>query len=72
MKPENIEGVTISYKDENLEIKNSNLNLSKIYNNYPYLSDNLLWLSSFCECCKKQVNIWRYMQKMLRLLWNLN
>ena len=53
VKPENIEGVTISYKDGNLEIENSNLNLSKIYNNYPYLSDNLLWLSSFCECCKK-------------------
>ena len=35
VKPENIEGVTISYKDGNLEIKNSNLNLSKIYNNYP-------------------------------------
>ena len=27
--------------------------MSKIYNNYPYLSDNLLWLSSFIECCKK-------------------
>ena len=40
-------------KELKLEIENSNLNLSKIYNNYPYLSDNLLWLSSFCECCKK-------------------
>lgn len=52
VKPENIEGVTIIYKDGNLEIKNSNLNLSKIYTNYPYLSDNLLWLNSFVESCK--------------------
>lgn len=49
IKPENIEGTELVYKDGNLKISNSNLNLSKIYSNYPYISDNTLWLSSFCE-----------------------
>lgn len=53
IKPENIEGVTVSYKDGNIEISNSKLNLSKIYNNYPYLSDNVLWLNSFIKNCKE-------------------
>lgn len=53
LKPENIEGIEICYKNGNLEINNSKLNLSKIYNNYPYLSDNVLWLSSFIDKCKQ-------------------
>lgn len=52
IKPENIEGTEISYKDGNIEISSSRLNLSKIYNNYPYLSDNVIWLKSFIENCK--------------------
>lgn len=52
IKPENIEGTEISYKDGNIEISSSRLNLSKIYNNYPYLSDNVIWLKSFVENCK--------------------
>lgn len=54
-KPENIEGTTIIYKDNTLEIKNSKLNLSKIYNDYPYLSNNVLCLSSFIEDCNKNL-----------------
>lgn len=49
VKPENIEGTELIYKDGNLEINNSKLNLSKIYNNYPFLSDNVLWLNSFLD-----------------------
>lgn len=56
IKPENIEGTEISYKDGNIEISNSKLNLSKIYNNYPYLSDNVLWLNSFTSDCKENPN----------------
>ncbi|MBO5349084.1 MAG: hypothetical protein J6A89_04630 [Clostridia bacterium] len=55
LKPENIEGVEICYKDGNVEISNSKLNLSKIYNNYQYLSDNVLWLNSFAENCKNNL-----------------
>ncbi|MBR2744835.1 MAG: hypothetical protein IKE01_06055 [Clostridia bacterium] len=51
-KPENIEGTEILYKNGNLEINNSKLNLSKMYSSYPYLSDNVLWLSSFLDYYK--------------------
>ena len=55
IKPENMEGLEILYKDGNVEINNSKLNLSKIYSNYPYLSDNVLWLSSFANKCKENL-----------------
>ena len=32
-----------------MKIENSNLNLKKIYNNYPYIESNILWLNSFIE-----------------------
>lgn len=57
IKPENIEGIELTYKNGNLEISNSKLNLSKIYSNYPYLSNNVLWLSSFIENYKNAENI---------------
>lgn len=53
VKPENIEGTELVYRDGNLEIKSSKLNLSKIYSNYPYLSDNVMWLNVFLEDYKK-------------------
>lgn len=55
IKPENMEGLEILYKDGNVELNNSKLNLSKIYNNYPYLSDNVLWLNSFADRCKENL-----------------
>jgi len=30
-------------------VENSNLNLEKIYNNYPYIESNIFWLNSFIE-----------------------
>lgn len=49
LEPENIKGVQLIYKNGTLEIKNTNLNLSKIYTNYPYIEDNNLWLNSFIK-----------------------
>lgn len=49
LKPENIEGMEYEYKDNTLILNNSKLNISKVYNDYPYLSDNVLWLSSFSQ-----------------------
>ena len=49
LKPENIEGTEIIYSNGNLKISSTIFNLSKMYSNYPYLSDNVLWLSSFCD-----------------------
>lgn len=49
--PSNIENLEIIYKENKLEIKNTNLGLSKIYQNYAYLNENKLWLNSFLETC---------------------
>lgn len=49
IEPKNIEGLTIKYNGTNLEISNSNLDLKTIYENYTYVSDNILWLSDFIE-----------------------
>lgn len=53
IEPKNIEGLTIKYDGTNLEISNSNLDLKTIYENYTYVSDNILWLSDFIENYKK-------------------
>ena len=56
IKPENIAGIELEYKDGNLIIKNTRFNLSKICNEYPYVSDNVLWLSSFSDYLKNNIN----------------
>ena len=53
-EPTNIENLEIIYNGMNLEIKNTNLGLSKIYENYNYINDNLLWLNFFIENCKSK------------------
>lgn len=47
MEPENINGVVFLYDGTNLSIKNTNLNLNKIYENYPYIGENTNTLMSF-------------------------
>ena len=49
LEPKSIEGLTIKYDGTNLEISNSKLNISTIYENYTYIADNVLWLSDFIE-----------------------
>lgn len=56
LKPENIEGTEITYNNGTLVVNNSQFNLNKIYESYPYISDNSLWLSSFIEEYKNQDN----------------
>ena len=46
-EPETIKGVEIIENEGKVEVKNSNLNLSQIYNEYPYISENILWLNSY-------------------------
>lgn len=48
-EPENIQGVSFTYNGTNLQIKNKNLNLSKIYENYAYMGSNELSLAKFIE-----------------------
>lgn len=51
--PENIKGLVTLYDGSNLEIQNTNLNLSKIYNDYNCLSNNILSLNSFIQDLKE-------------------
>lgn len=46
-EPVKIAGTEIIFEENKLEIKNTKLNLSKIYENYHYISENALLLSSF-------------------------
>lgn len=72
IKPENIEGIEITYKDGNIEISNSKLNLSKIYNNYPYLSNNVLWLNSFVNNCKENMENLKVYEENEYIIMELN
>ncbi len=56
IEPVALEGLKTSYDGANLKIENTKFNLSKIYENYPYVAENHLWLSSFIECYKKDKN----------------
>lgn len=47
--PEDISGIEMSYENGILQVKNSKYNLTKIYNDYPYISNNQLFLTSFLE-----------------------
>ena len=56
LSPKDLEGIEISYKDGTIEIKNTRYNLTTIYKNYPYISDNSMYLTSFIEGYKKAEN----------------
>lgn len=56
LEPKSMEGTIITYKEGTLEIKNTELNISKIYENYPHLSDNTLFLNDFINEYKKNNN----------------
>lgn len=55
-EPENISGVEIISKDGKIEIKNTKLNLSEMYNEYSGIYENILWLDSFIELYKTSDN----------------
>lgn len=54
--PENIAGVTFEFNGKNLQIKNTKLNLNKIYENYNYIGSNELSLNAFIEDYKSNDN----------------
>ena len=56
LEPENVKGIKFIYKDNTLQIINTNLNLTKIYNNYHYIESNNLWLNDFLEEYKQADN----------------
>lgn len=57
IEPKNIEGLEICYENNTLKLTNTKLNLTKIYEEYNYLSNNYLDLITFMEEYKKIKNI---------------
>ena len=53
LEPAHIEGLQLHYNGSSLTITNTRLNLSKVYENYNYLSNNYLCLATFIEDYKK-------------------
>ena len=49
LQPENIAGVVTTYEEGKLTLYNSQLELSQVYENYAYMTNNALWLNSFIE-----------------------
>ena len=56
IEPENIAGIKIYKKENNLTIENSNLNLQTIFENYKGLEDNSLDLNTFVKEYKENSN----------------
>ena len=71
LEPSNIAGVKITKKDENLTIKNTNLNISKILNNYKGLDGNSLDLSNFIHEYKSN-NESKFEQKDNEIILTIN
>lgn len=53
LQPSNIEGLTITNDGSNLSINNTRLNLTKIYENYNYVTENHLFLNTFVKDYKE-------------------
>ena len=53
LEPSNIAGIKITNDGTNLKLENSNINLNKILENYTYLGNNCLDLSTFIEDYKE-------------------
>ena len=49
LEPENIQGIKIMRTGNELKVENTKLNISKIYNDYPYMTDNCMDLNTFIE-----------------------
>ena len=49
MEPSNIKGLTTIFDGNNLKIENTNIGLSKVFENYKYITENSLCLSDFIE-----------------------
>lgn len=56
LEPANIQGVKIIRNEKTLKLENTNLKLTSIFENYDYLAQNCLDLSSFIEEYKNDVN----------------
>lgn len=56
IEPENISGLKTIYDGKNLKIENTKLNLSHLYEDYEYISDNTLDLYTFIQNYKNCID----------------
>lgn len=70
LEPSNISGIKIIKKGNDLKLENTSLNLSNIFENYEYLADNALDLSSFIEDYKESQNS-NYEEKDNKIIMNV-
>ena len=49
IEPENIAGLEVEYDGQNLILRNTKLNIEKVYENYKYLTDNFFTLETFIK-----------------------
>ena len=56
IEPQSVKGLITTYDGNNLKVENTKLNLSKLYENYPYVAENNLWLSDFINDYKTVEN----------------
>ena len=49
LSPESLAGMEIIYENGIITVQNTKYNLSQIYENYPYISSNSLYLTSFID-----------------------
>ena len=72
LEPSNIKGTTITKENDKLIIENTQLNLSSIIDNYSYISDNNLDLSSFIADYKEDKKAYFEEKDEIILHTNLN
>ena len=72
LEPSNIKGTTITKENDKLIIENTQLNLSSIIDNYSYISDNNLDLSSFVADYKEDKKAYFEEKDEIILHTNLN
>ena len=53
MEPENLNGVSFTYDGKNLKIENSKLNITKLYERFPYIGEENTTLFAFIENYKE-------------------
>ena len=68
-EPENIRGVRIEYSNNTLTLKNTNMDLTNIYENYKYMAENNLFLNEFIDDFSNYIGRYNgiYYQQIVKL-----
>ncbi len=56
LEPENIAGLRILYDGTNIKVENTKIGISKMYENYKYITSNSLWINTFTNDYKNEAN----------------